>query len=329
MSKSNHVLTFSEQYKGEIHPISYELLGKGKEIAEEMNCGLFTVFLTSAGEKVEELIYHGADKVYLYENPTLSPPDEHIYKENLTSLIKEINPEVFLVGATHFGRSLAPRIAAALDTGLTADCTDLRIDDEGNLKQVRPAFSGNILAHITTSSRPVMSTIRYKEMKKLERDSSRKGEIIRKDAEKIDENRVETLEELEKEEVNLEEAKVVISGGRGLEKPEDFTLLKEIAEKCGAEVGSSRPLVDDGWISKDHQVGYSGSRTKPEIYIACGISGAPQHLVGMKESDTIIAINKDPSAPIFKVADYGMVGDLYDILPKLIEKIKEENNEES
>lgn len=323
MTDSKNVLVFAEQFDGDIHPISYELLGKGREIAREWDGELWCVLLGPEESNGEELIYQGADKVFLFEDSILNIPDEQIYKQNLTSLIEEENPELVLIGATSFGRSLAPRIATALDTGLTADCTGLEINEDDELEQVRPAFSGNVLAHITTRGRPIIATIRYKEMEKLNRDTSREGEIIEKKVEKVENTNVEILKRLEKEEVNIEDAELVISGGRGLDNPEDFDLLKELKDLCGGEIGSSRPLVDEGWISKDHQVGYSGSRTKPKIYIACGISGAPQHLVGMKESDIIIAINKDPSAPIFKVADYGMVGDLYEILPRLIEKISE------
>ncbi len=332
MFRQDNILTLSEQYRGNIHPISYELLGKGRELADAWRCELCTVLLIppeGSEEKASELIYHGADRVYLYEGRELAIPDEEIYKTNLVDLIGEMEPEVLLMGATHFGRSLAPRIAAALNTGLTADCTDLRIDEEGALEQIRPAFSGNILAHITTISRPVMSTIRYREMERLERDPDRRGEVVRKEVKGVHDKRVETLEVLEREEVGLEDAKLVISGGRGLHGPADIKLLKEFAGECGGEVGCSRPLVDDGWIGKDHQVGYSGSRTKPEIYIACGISGAPQHLAGMRDSDIIMAINRDRSAPIFNVTDYGMVGDLYDVIPKLIHKLREKKRKKN
>lgn len=323
VSEHDDIFILSEQRGGEIHPISYELLGKGKEIAQKLGTNLCSVLLTPNGKEAKELIYHGADKVYLYEDSVLELPNEEVYKINLVDLIMEKKPQVFLIGATHFGRSLAPRIAAALDTGLTADCTDLRIDEEGNLEQIRPAFSGNILAHINTNSYPCMATIRYKEMERLKRDPNRRGEIIKKETKIIEDNDVEVLKKLEARELNIADADIVVSGGRGLEKSEDFELLGELAELLGGVVGSSRPLVDDGWIGKEHQVGYSGNRTKPELYIACGISGAPQHLVGMRDSDTIVAINKDPSAPIFNVADYGIIGDLYEVIPTLINKIKE------
>lgn len=323
MTKDGHegILTFAEAREGKIHPISYELIGKGREIADQLGTNVYSVVL--AGETIEpkELIYRGADTVYLYEDPAFAQPNELIYEENIVKLIQELKPEIFLIGATNFGRSLAPRIAAALGIGLTADCTELKIH-EGKLEQIRPAFSGNLLAHIKTSTLPQMSTIRYQEFKKPARDSSLKGEIVRKEAVIPQDTGISILEKEEKKEVNITEADVIVSGGRGLKDPDDFALLKDLADLLGGVVGSSRPLVDEGWISKAHQVGYSGNRVKPHLYIACGISGAPQHLVGMRDSDTIVAINTDASAPIFNIADYYIVGDLYDIVPELIKRLK-------
>lgn len=320
--KVDGVLTFAEQRDGEIHPVSYEILGKGRELADKLGVKLSTVLLTGGGSQPEELIYHGAEKVYLYENPIFDSPNEIVYKENIVDLISEENPNIFLIGATNFGRSLAPRIAASLETGLTADCTGLEIDEDKRFVQIRPAFSGNVLAHIMTSSRPQMSTVRYGEFDEPEKDGSREGEIIQKNARMIDKGDPKIIGVSEEEKVRLEDAMVVISGGRGLKDPGDFELLEELADFLDGKVGSSRPLVDDGWIDRSHQVGYSGKRVKPRIYIACGISGAPQHLAGMKESDIIIAINSDPSAPIFEVADYGVVGDLYEVIPELLEGLK-------
>jgi electron transfer flavoprotein alpha subunit len=322
-NEAKGVLIFAQQKEGKIHPVSYELLGKGRELADKLGTKLYSILLTGKKAEAKELIYRGANEVFLYEDPSFDSPNELVYERNIVNLIRERKPEIFLIGATNFGRSMAPRIAAALDTGLTADCTGLKIDEDGKLEQIRPAFSGNILAHIKSSKYPQMATVRYKEFKDPGRDLSRKGKIIRKKAEIPKNTRVKVLKKEREKEIYITEAKVIVSGGRGLKKPEDFKLLKKLADLLGGVIGSSRPLVDEGWISKDHQVGYSGNRVRPRLYIACGISGSPQHQVGMRESECIVAINTDPSAPIFKIADFGIVGDLYKIVPTLIDLIKE------
>ncbi len=317
------LMVFAEQREGKIHPVSYELLGKGTEIAKKLGIEVSALLLGSnMGDEVKELIYYGAQKVYYIDNPALRDFDLLNYKHNICRLVNDVKPETLLVGATHLGRSLAPRVAAALNTGLTADCTALEVGDEGNLVQIRPAFSGNILAHIRTTTRPQMATVRYKVMQKLPRDASRKGEIIRKDASVID----SVLKIVSKESaggVNIAEADVIVCGGRGLKSAADFSLVEELAGALGGVVGCTRPIVDDGWIGKEHQVGFSGNTVKPKLYVAVGVSGSPQHLAGMRDSDTILAINADPSAPIFKVADYGIVGDLYEVLPKLTAEVKQ------
>ena len=322
MKSNQEVMIFAEQQEGEINPISYELLGKGREMADRLGGGLSGLLPGhKMADAARELIYHGADRVYLYDHPIFHDLDLLNYKHNMVRLIKEVKPEILLLGATHWGRSLGARVAAALGTGLTADCTGLEIDHRGNLIQVRPAFSGNVLAHIRTRTRPQMATVRYKVMKSLPRDTSREGEIIRKDAEVVP-SLLTIVRKEQLEGVNIADAEVIVSGGAGLKKAEDFALLADLAGLLGATVGSSRPPVDSRWIGKEHQVGFSGNTVKPKIYLACGISGSAQHLAGMRESDVIIAINTDPSAPIFKVADYGIVGDLYQVVPRLIEKIK-------
>ena len=315
-------MVFAEQKKGEIHPVSYELLGKGRELADHLGVQLSSVLLGSRIEKkAQELIYYGADKVFWYDHAVFEELDLLNYKHNIVRLVREIKPEIFLLGATRWGRSLGPRIAVALDTGLTADCIDLEIDQEGNLVQIRPAFSGNVLAHIKTKARPQMATVRYKVMRCLSRDTGRRGEIIRRETEPVPSLLTITQKERPSE-VDIAEAEVIVSGGAGLRKAADFLLLADLAKLLGGAVGSSRPPVDSGWIGREHQVGFSGHTVKPKIYIACGISGSQQHLAGMRQSDVIIAINSDPSAPIFKVADYGIVGDLYEVIPRLIAKIK-------
>ncbi len=315
-------MVFAEQREGKIHPVSFELLGKGREIAGKLGFELSSVLLgCGMAEEAKELIYYGADKVYLYNNPVFRDFDIMNYKYNIVNLMKEVKPEIVLFGATHLGRSLGPRVAAALDTGLTADCTGLDVDGEGNLIQIRPAFSGNIFAHIKTSTRPQMATVRYKVMQCLPRDTLRTGEIIKKETVTVP-SLLTIVKKEQSNEISIADAEVIVSGGRGLKKPGDFSLLAELAELLGAVVGSSRPLVDEGWIAKEHQVGFSGNTVKPKLYVACGISGSPQHLAGMRDSDMILAINSDPSAPIFRMADYGIVGDLYEVVPRIIKGLK-------
>ena len=317
------VLIFAEQKNNVIQKISYELLGKGRQLSEKLNCSLDAVILGSSSLNGEELIYRGADNLYHIEDEEIfDMPDELIYAENIVNLINEVKPEICLFGATTFGRSLAPRVAALLQTGLTADCTDLQIDGDMMLVQIRPAFCENILAHIKTDSYPQMATVRYKEFNEAEKDSTRTGKIIKVEPIVVGNNSVEILREIKNENINIADAKVVVSAGVAIKSSEDLNMIKELADLLGGEVGASRALVETGLISKDHQIGYSGNRVKPTIYIACGISGAPQHLAGMKESDIIIAINSDPSAPIFNVADYSIVGDIYKIIPELIKAIK-------
>jgi len=325
MRRHGDVLVFAEQEDGEIHQVSFELLGKGRELADRLEVQLNAVLLGwQIEDKALELVYRGADNVFLYDHPSLRDFDVIRYGRNIVKLVRETRPDIFLIGATRIGRTLAPRIAAALRTGLTADCVDLDLDDEGNLIQIRPAFSGNIMAQIRTRTRPQMATVRYRVMRMLERDTRRRGRIIKREVEVIEETGMKIIKKIKADEVNLSDAEVIVSGGRGLKKPEDFRMLQELAEALGGVVGSSRPLVDAGWISKDHQVGFSGNIVKPKVYIACGISGSPQHLFGMRDSDVIIAINKDPTAPIFNVSDYGIVGDIYEVIPQIIRRVKKE-----
>jgi len=324
MSSVKGILVYAEVLGSEFHPISFELLGKARELANKLGMTVWSVVLGyGIADKALELIYHGADKVYVYESQALRDLNVVTYKKLLTDLVKEIKPDIFLIGATPLGRSLAPRVAAALDTGLTADCTDLQVDEEGRLIQIRPAFTGNILAHIETTSKPLMATIRYRVMKPAKRDPTRRGEIIVRKPGKLEPDGIRFLGKVSERVVNLPDAEVIVAGGRGLKMKEDFKLLKELADLLGGVIGASRPLVDEGWISKDYQVGFSGNTVKPKLYIACGISGSPQHLAGMRDSGMIIAVNKDPSAPIFRHADYGVVADLYEFIPKLIAILKE------
>ena len=327
MSENKGVLIFAEQNDGEIHPVTYELLNKGKMLANELKTELFTIILGDSNFELDELIYRGSDKVFYLKNEEFNNPNPVLYKDHLKNYIEEkIKPEVILIGATLFGRSLAPRLAIALKAGLTADCTDLKIDSSDNkLIQIRPAFSENILAHIKTTSTLQMATVRYQEFEAAKRDTTRTGEIIHEDLKINKYDNLNIIEKLASSDVDITDAEVIVAGGKGLKNPEDFSLLRKLAEILGGDLGASRDVVDEDYINKNYQVGYSGNRVKPIIYIACGISGAPQHLAGMKESDIIIAINTDSSAPIFNHCDYGIVGDLYDIIPKWVNMLKEVN----
>lgn len=320
------VWCFAEQSKGKIASVSYELLGIGRKLADELKTSLSAV-LFGESQEVEELIKWGADKVYYVNTPEYAYLDDELYSKTMIKLIREHKPEILLAGATAIGRSFIPRVAARLRVGLTADCTGLEIDKEtGNLLQIRPAFGGNIMATILSpTSRPQIATVRPRVMKRGEYKPQRKGEIIKIEPLKPT-GRFKILERIEDAsfcKVNLQDAKVIVSGGRGLGSPEGFKMLWELANLLGGTVGASRAAVDEGWIPYAHQVGQTGKTVCPKLYIACGISGAVQHLVGMQSSDIIVAINKDPNAPIFNVATYGIVGDLKVIVPLMIKKLRE------
>ncbi len=329
ISEYKGVCIVAEGKKGIIQPVTYELLGKGRELADRLDVQLSSILIgENMKDKTDELIHRGADRVYLVDSPKLTHYQDEPYTNVIIELMKEYKPEIVLCGATSTGRSLISRVAVRLKTGLTADCTGLDIDEEKRLLlQTRPAFGGNIMATIMCQNhRPQMATVRHKVMKEAEVDTKRKGEVIKKDyPDKLLQSRTKTIDvvEEEKERVNLSEADFIVSGGRGLGCPENFSVIQELADTLGAAVGASRAAVDANWISYSHQVGQTGKTVCPKIYIACGISGQIQHLAGMSSSDIIIAINKDPDAPIFKVATYGIVGDLFNIVPALAKKIKE------
>jgi electron transfer flavoprotein alpha subunit/NAD-dependent dihydropyrimidine dehydrogenase PreA subunit len=328
VSEYEGVLVYAEQRKGVVHPVAYELLGKGRELADQLEEDLYAVVIGKDVDKgAEELAVRGADKVFMYSDPALEDFRDDPYSALLEELVREEKPSIFLIGATAAGRSLGPKVAACLETGLTADCTGLDIDPETRLLlQTRPAYGGNIMATIIcTNNRPQMATVRYKVMREAEIDPSRKGEIILKpvDMSKIP-DRVKVLDfQPAPDVVSIVDADIVVSGGKGLGEPKGFEVIRELAQALGGAVGASRPTVDEGWMEYRHQVGLSGRTVRPKLYMACGISGAVQHLAGMKTSDVIIAINEDPDAPIFSVSSLGAVGDLYEVVPRLIEKIKE------
>ena len=348
LSAYKDVWVYAEQRAGKVMNVALELVGEGRRLAREIGPET-KVWAVLIGDKVEkiaqECFAYGADGVYVIEDALLKGYTTDGYTKVFTDLIAEKMPEIVLFGATHIGRDLAPRVAARLNTGLTADCTRLDIkvssyieyaekyttqdtsdldpasEDKG-LMQTRPAFGGNLMATIMTpNTRPQMATVRPGVMAKCGRREGATGELIKvKPVLSESDIHVKVVEIVKsaKEIVSLTDAKIICSGGRGLGGPDGFNLIKEFADKVGGVVGSSRAAVDAGWIDHSHQVGQTGTTVKPGIYFACGISGAIQHLAGMQNSDMIVAINKDPDAPIFEVADYGIVGDLYKVIPEII-----------
>lgn len=323
------IWVFAEQREGVIAPVVFELLGKGRELADQMGAELSAVLLGSGIDALcAELIAHGADQVIVVDDPELKHFRDERYAKALTEMANKYKPSIILAGATVIGRSFIPRVAVQLKTGLTADCTGLEYDSEtGNLMQTRPAFGGNIMATIITANhRPQMATVRHKVMNPLTRDDSRSGIVLREQVNFDLDEELSIWQGFEKEKttlVNITEANLIVAGGRGLKDSKNFYLIEELAEALDGAVGASRAAVDAEWIPYSHQVGQTGKTVKPNIYIAAGISGAIQHLAGMSSADYIIAINKDPDAPIFKVADLGIVGDLFEVLPKLTKKVKE------
>ena len=322
------VWVFAEQRDGVLQKISFELLGKGKDIAEKLNVELTAVLLGSNIEALaKDLVAFGADRVLVANSHLLKHFTTDGYTKVICDLVNERKPEVLLVGATFNGRDLGPRVAARLVTGLTADCTGLDIDETSkNLLMTRPAFGGNLMATIECADhRPQMSTVRQGVFEKLKRDDSRKG-IIENLKFELDEKdirtKIEKVAKSLKDIMDISEAKIIVSGGRGVGSKENFTLLKELAEVLGGSVAASRAAVENGWVDKAYQVGQTGKTVRPTLYIACGISGAIQHLAGMQDSDYIIAINKDATSPIMTVADLGLTGDLNKIIPEMIAQIK-------
>jgi electron transfer flavoprotein alpha subunit len=323
LSAYKDVWVFCEQKNGVIQSISYELLGEGKKLAAKLGVKLCGVLLgDNIMSKVDDVAHRGADKVYVVDAPELKHYQDDPYTKILVELVSEYKPEVILCGATVVGRSLISRVAITIDAGLTADCTGLDIDEkEKILLQTRPAFGGNIMATIITPNhRPQMATVRHKVMKEAEVHKAHKAEVIKKtySAETLKSRTtlLDVVEEIE-ETVNLAEADIIVSGGRGMGSPENFAIVKDLAKVLNAAVGSSRAAVDAGWMPYSHQVGQTGKTVCPKLYVACGISGQIQHLIGMQSSKVIVAINKDPDAPIFKVATYGIVGDVNEVLPAL------------
>ncbi|WP_206460669.1 electron transfer flavoprotein subunit alpha/FixB family protein [Anaerovorax sp. IOR16] len=350
LSAYKHIWVYAEQRHGELMGVARELLGEGHRLSREISDDT-QVCAVLVGNKIDHLAKecyeYGADKVYLLEDEKLENFTTDGYTKVIVDAINEYKPEIVIYGATHIGRDLAPRVAARLNTGLTADCTKLDVkvssyidycnknttldtssldanDPDTGLKQTRPAFGGNLMATIICpKTRPQMSTVRPGVMSKRERNPQATGELVKVDVKVADSDirtKIINIVKEAKERVSLTDAEIICSGGRGLGAPEGFELIKKFADKVDGVVGSSRACVDNGWIDHSHQVGQTGTTVKPRIYFACGISGAIQHLAGMQSSDIIVAINKDPDAPIFSVADYGIVGDLYKVIPQIIEE---------
>ena len=329
LSAYRGVWVFVEQTAGEAAKVSWELLGKGRELADALGVPLSAVVLGAGVEHLcAEAFAYGADRAYLMDAPEFRHYRTEAYLKGVCHLIERYRPEIVLMGATGLGRDLAGAVATVVATGLTADCTGLAVDEKRNLMQTRPAFGGNIMATIMCDKfRPQMATVRPHVMAMPEYRGGRSGEIVRESC-PIEEGEIlvkvlEVVSDRQKDQVDVAGADFIVSGGRGMMGKENFALLQELADELGGVVGASRSAVDAGWMPQERQVGQTGKTVRPKIYIACGISGAIQHLVGMQDSDLIIAINRDKEAPIFEVAHYGIVGDLFRIVPALTKRLKE------
>lgn len=320
------IAVYVDHVDGEIHPVTYELIGKARELAGKIGHPVYALFMGSnIQEKAEEILHYGVDKVFVYDDPQLDRFKIEPYTAVFQDFIKKNQPTAILTGATTVGRQLAPRVAARMKTGLTADCTILDMDENTDLSQIRPAFGGNIMAHILTPNhRPQMATVRYKVMNAPERQEDISGEIISCSVDKdLLKSNVDVLDIVMKEQEQfIESADVLVAAGRGVKKEEDLQMIEELADLLGGQVACTRPLAEAGWLDAKRQVGLSGRTVRPKLIITCGVSGAVQFSAGMNNSECIVAINSDEKAPIFETAHYCLVGDLYDIVPKLIEKIK-------
>ena len=325
------VFVFAQQVDNELTPIAFELIGKGKDLAKDLNTDVTAVLIGSDVKSLaDELAEYGADKVIVVDDPELKDYRTEPYAHALASVIKEYKPEIMLVGATAIGRDLGPRVSARVKTGLTADCTVLEIGEfkgvANQLLMTRPAFGGNTIATIACpDNRPQMATVRAGVMQKAEPKPGAKAEVIEFNPGFTPNNKYVEIMDVVKEvaeTVNIMDAKILVSGGRGVGSKENFKILEDLAEALDGTVACSRAVTDNGWLPVDRQVGQTGKTVRPQVYFAIGISGAIQHVAGMEESDLIIAINKDEDAPIFDVADYGIVGDLNKIVPQLTEAIK-------
>ncbi len=324
----NHILVFAEVSGGRLHPVSLELIGKAQELAKPVGFKVNAILVGSGvSAYAEELRHYSVSEVAVYDDPALSYFRADAYAACVEDYIKFRKPSVVLVGATSLGRSLAPRLSTRFHTGLTADCTRLELRENTDLVQIRPAFGGNIMAQIiTTNTRPQFATVRYKVMDQPARQEQASGDILpRKLPKAVAESRVSHVSTVPVPAgKSISDAEILVVGGRGLQKESDLDLVKELAALLGGDWAVSRPLVEKGWAGNDRQIGLSGRTVRPKLIITCGVSGAIQFTACMNASDHIVAINTDPEAPIFNVAHIAMVGDLYDILPKMIRQLKEE-----
>lgn len=320
------IAVYVDHHEGNIHPVTFELIGKAKEMAKKINQPVYCVFVGSnINNRAEELLSYGVDEVFIYENNELEEFRIEPYTACVEDFIEKVKPTIVLFGGTTLGRSLAPRLAARFKTGLTADCTILDVQENTDLDQIRPAFGGNIMAHIhTPNHRPQFATVRYKIFNAPEKVENPSGKITMCliDEEKL-KSKIDVLKINEKDkEVGIEDAEVIIVGSRALKKKEDMDMLYKLASLLGGQVAGTRPLVEDGWIDAKKQIGLSGRTVKPKLIITCGVSGAIQFVAGMNGSDCIISINKDEKASIFDTAHYAIIGDIYDVIPKLIKDIE-------
>jgi len=331
---ARNILIYAENYSGNIHRASYELLGKARELISKIGGEVYATIVTTkedAEKHAKDLIAYGADKVVEYIADKSLLPNQQVHKEALLDAINFVQPKLVLIPATPWGRSLGPRVAAAIKTGITADCLDIYIDENGEIIQVRPAFTGNIIAHIKTLTLPVMATIRPGVFPPPKPNYERRGDVIVREM-KLSPNVTETLKVLgvvRTKTVRLSDADVIVSVGKGLRSKEDVKLFEELAKELGGVLGCSKPLVDMGWLERDRQVGFSGNTVRPKLYIALGISGAPQHIAGMKDSQYVIAVNLDPSAPIAKYSDVFIIGDMYEFAKRLLSIIKDQKMKKS
>jgi len=322
------ICVYADHEDGEIHPVTFELIGKARQLASVTKHPVYVLMIGSnLGRYADKILSYGVDKIFLYDDPALRHFIIGPYTNCFADFIKKIKPSSILVGATNVGRSLAPRIAARFRTGLTADCTKLEMREDTDLVQIRPAFGGNIMAQILTKkTRPQLCTVRYKIFSAPEPETPH-GEVVNMGIAKyMLKSDTEITAFVKKQvEVDISEADVIVAVGRGLKSKADIAMVEELAGLLNAKVASTRPLVEAGWIDPRHQIGLSGRTVKPKLIIALGISGAVQFTAGMDGSEKIVAVNTDPNAPIFGIAHYGIVGDIYEVVPKLIEKIKNEN----
>ena len=320
------ITVYVDHVNGKIHPVTYELLGKARELAAKVDQPVYALFMGSEiTPQAQELRHYGADKIFVCDDPDLKSFDIERYTSVFETFIKQVHPSSILVGATPVGRQLAPRVAARFKTGLTADCTILDIHENSDLVQIRPAFGGNIMAEILTpNTRPQLATVRYKIMNAPQKSTAATGEIIPlMPPASIRHSRTEVLDVTQKpRESSIENADILVVAGRGLKKKADLALVQELADCLGGEMACTRPLVEAGWMDAKHQIGLSGRTVRPKLIITCGVSGAIQFTAGMNHAENIFAINQDANAQIFKSANYALTGYLYDVLPKLIEKIK-------